>query len=86
MRLRTWVAVALLVLCSSAGADPRQSTEANRVTELTFTSGKDYHDPFNEVDLDVVFTSPAGAEVHVPAFWQGSPVQWSIVFSQFAPA
>ena len=71
MRLRTWVAVALLVLCSSAGADPRQSTETNRVTELTFTSGKDYRDPFNGVDLDVVFTSPAGAEVHVPAFWAG---------------
>jgi hypothetical protein len=41
------------------------------MTEWSFTSGKVYRDPFNEVDLDVVFTDPDGEEHRVPAFWSG---------------
>ena len=54
----------------------------NRVTEWTYSSGKPYRDPFNEVDLDVVFKSPSGRELRVPAFWSGEQT-WRV---RFAPA
>src|ERR1043166_860004 len=43
----------------------------NCVTEWSYRSGKSYGDPFNEVTLDVVFTSPKGDTQIVPAFWAG---------------
>lgn len=47
------------------------TTEANRVAEVSFTSAKDYADPFNQVNLDVLFTTPEGRLLRVPAFWAG---------------
>ena len=32
-------------------------------TEWSYTSGQAYADPGNEVELDVVFTDPAGQEM-----------------------
>ena len=32
----------------------------NCMTEWAYASGKTYADPFNEVELDVVFTDPDG--------------------------
>src|ERR1019366_4586509 len=43
----------------------------NRVTEWAYTSGKCYADPFSDVELDVVVTTPSGAEHRMPAFWAG---------------
>src|SRR4029453_5438590 len=40
-------------------------------TEWAYSSGKAYSDPFNDVDIDVVFTDPEGREQKVPAFWAG---------------
>ncbi len=47
------------------------TTEANVPVEVAFTASETYRDPFNDVDLDVVFTDPAGKQLHVPAFWAG---------------
>jgi len=41
------------------------------VTERSYTSGKVYRDPFNEVELDFVITDPKGRDQRVPAFWAG---------------
>jgi hypothetical protein len=49
-------------------------TEANVMTELTFTAKNSYSDPFNQVVLDVVFADPAGHVLRVPAFWDGGNV------------
>lgn len=46
-------------------------SQANLVTEITFQSTKSYHNPFREVTLDVVFTSPNARTRTVPAFWAG---------------
>ncbi len=54
----------------------------NCAMEWSYSSAKAYRDPFNEVDLDVVFQSPSGHELRVPAFWAGEQT-WRV---RFAPA
>lgn len=44
------------------------------VTEWAYTSRKSYADPYNEVQLDVIFTDPEGKEYRMPAFWAGEKV------------
>lgn len=50
------------------------------VSEWAFSSGKAYADPFNGVELDVVFTDPQGHEHRMPAFWAGGQT-WRIRYS-----
>ena len=52
----------------------------NVVNEWSFVSGRSYADPFNEIDLDVVFTSDSGDVQRVPAFWAGDGI-WRVRFS-----
>ncbi len=52
----------------------------NCVTEWSYSSGKAYRDPFNDVLLDVVFTDPNGGEHVVPAFWAGEQT-WRVRYS-----
>lgn len=56
------------------------SVMRNCVLEFSFQSAKSYADPFNEVELDVVFRSPGGIERVVPAFWAGEN-RWTVRFS-----
>src|SRR5665213_2493334 len=55
-------------------------TEANVITEMTFTASHSYADPFNEVMLNVVFVDPQGHELTVPAFWDGGNV-WKVRYA-----
>jgi hypothetical protein len=50
------------------------------VAEWHLTSGKQYADPFNEVEVDVVFTAPDGAPQKFPAFWAGGQ-SWGFRYS-----
>lgn len=43
----------------------------NCITELSYSSSRSYTDPFNDVEMDVVFTDPDGEKKRVPAFWAG---------------
>ena len=52
----------------------------NVPTEWTYSSGKSYMDPFNEVQLDVFVTRPDGSEQRVPAFWAGEN-RWHVRYS-----
>ena len=65
----------LLALPPSAAA-----VEANRMAEVSFESTKNYADPFNEVTLDAVFTTPDGKTMRVPAFWAGGK-QWRVRYA-----
>jgi hypothetical protein len=47
---------------------------------LVFSAGKVHQDPFNEIELDFVFTTPNGDELCVPAFWGGGQ-EWRMRFS-----
>jgi len=70
-------AIALLFALALGSSPPTTrgegpiAVEANRVAEVAFTSQEDRDDPFNEVELDVVFTGPDGSDRRVPGFWAG---------------
>jgi hypothetical protein len=51
----------------------------HEVAEWSFASGRSYRDPFNHVELDVLFTG-AGGEWRVPAFWSGGN-EWRVRFA-----
>jgi hypothetical protein len=54
--------------------------EANRTAEVSFTSLKDYADPFAGVTLDAIFTTPDGRLLRVPAFWAGGKT-WRVRYA-----
>jgi hypothetical protein len=56
----------------------------NCPTEWSFTSGKTYANPFQDVTLDVVVTDPQGHEQTVPAFWAGDNV-WRVRYAPHMP-
>lgn len=60
----------------AAGADGRYAVQ-NCATEWSFVSGKQYRDPFHEVELDVVIQDPTRQEYRVPAFWAGENT-WTV--------
>ena len=63
--------------------DPARYGIARCVAEWSYSSEKAYADPFNDVELDVVFTDPQGHEQTVPAFWAGEQT-WRIRYSPMA--
>ena len=71
-------------LALARGTAQNRFTTQRRVAEFSFTSGKAYRDPFNEVQLDVVFTDPKGKHYRVPAFWAGDGV-WRVRYSAEIP-
>lgn len=57
---------------------------ANVPVEWTYTSGRQYADPFNDVRLDAVVTDPDGNEQRVPAFWAGGQ-NWGVRYATPRP-
>ena len=56
----------------SQGTPTAQGTGVqNQPVEWAYQSQKTYHDPFNEVDVDVIFTRSDGGQWKVPAFRAG---------------
>lgn len=58
----------------------RLIVEVNRVVEILFLSVMGYGDPYNAVDMEVLFTTPAGPTISVPAFWDGDNT-WKVRFA-----
>lgn len=52
----------------------------NEPTEWSFTATWEPADPFNAVELDVVFETPSGERLAVPAFWSGGR-EWRVRFA-----
>ncbi len=52
----------------------------NCMTELAFRAGSTYRDPYNEIEVDAVFTGPGGSKIKVPAFWAGDD-RWKVRFA-----
>src|SRR5688572_17723669 len=88
-----WLTVIFTVACTRAaaaacGGAPAPSraqapATAERMVEWTFESRKAYADPFNEVEVDVVF-SKDGQRWRVPAFWHGKQ-RWTVRFAPPTP-
>src|SRR4051812_38883007 len=57
---------------SALNVEVLKSVQANQRIEWTFVSTKAYKDPFNQIELNVEFTTPTGKKLLVPAFWDGS--------------
>jgi hypothetical protein len=75
--------VSLLVLRAGlaiGGASPPVTQE--RMVEWTIESRKAYVDPFNDVDVDVVFKG--GTSWRVPTFWRGGN-EWTVRFAPPSP-
>ncbi len=72
-------AVSWIALKGIAQAQTKYATQHN-ATQWSYSSQKAYKDPFNEVELDVIFTDPQGREQRVPAFWAGEQT-WSVRFA-----
>ncbi len=62
-------AVSSSAIKSSLGQD--RVAASGEPTEWSYTSGKQYSDPFNQVDVDVIITLPSGQQERMPAFWAG---------------
>ena len=52
----------------------------NCATEWAYTSARNYADPFNDIQLDVIITQPDGSTQTVPAFWGGDEV-WRVRYA-----
>src|SRR5438128_1075675 len=62
------------------GASPARFGIQHLVAEWSWTSGKTYADPFNDLELDVRITDSQGHEQRVPAFWAGDQ-SWHVRFA-----
>ena len=76
------------VVKSALGQD--QAAASGVPTEWSYMSGKQYSDPFNQVDVDAMITLPSGQQERVPGFWAGGstwrvryapPVAWALPYS-----
>jgi len=68
---------------TSALAVDRTAT-AGMATEWSYSSSNSYPDPFNEIEVDAVVTTPAGREERVPAFWAGENA-WRVRYAPQLP-
>lgn len=79
MRSMVGIGIAFVALVTFAPPDAH-CLETNMVTEIAFQSQKNCANPFTEVELDVLFTSPDGTEMTVPAFWAGGNT-WKVRYA-----
>ncbi|HEX4645975.1 MAG TPA: DUF4038 domain-containing protein [Verrucomicrobiae bacterium] len=61
----------LFVPLTNLHAGELLQAKANEMVEWSLVSQKSYTDPFNEIELDVIVTTPDGGHLKVPAFWAG---------------
>ncbi len=76
-------ALAISAVTSSALGQDKVATTGT-ATEWSYSSGKQYSDPFNQVDVDVIVTTPKGHEERVPAFWAGGSI-WRVRYAPPVP-
>jgi hypothetical protein len=79
----TAVAILLVTTCFSSSVARADSASYERVFEASFESKKFYADPFNDVDVDVVFAN-GGQSWRVPTFWRGGN-RWTVRFAPPSP-
>ncbi len=85
MRRQSFVRVVALVAAIAWGMEMRtawsaERAETNRMVQLSFTARNPHADPFNDLEMDVVFTTPDGSKVRVPAFWAGDKT-WRVRYA-----
>ncbi len=79
MKIQFSIIAVLLFTISSLNAQ-KITVQQNQVTEWSYTSSKTYQNPFRDVVLDMIVTSPQGKNQTIPAFWAGDNI-WTFRFS-----
>src|SRR5579859_1824058 len=74
------VGAAFFVPLRSLHASPLLQTSANEMAEWSLVSQKTYADPFNDIELDVIVTTPDSRRMKVPAFWVGGQT-WRVRYA-----
>src|SRR3954453_9209256 len=77
-------ATAVVTSIAEPGAAEERAASAGAPTEWSWTSGKHYDDPFNQVDVDAIVTLPGGQEERVPGFWAGGST-WTFRYAPPVP-
>ncbi len=72
--------LALFFAGSGAVAVAEVAGHANQPVEIAFKAAKPHADPFNKVDVDVIFTTPGSKTIRVPAFWAGGEI-WKVRYA-----
>lgn len=85
---RTFVKVlsATAVVNSTVGASfgEVRAVTCGVPTEWGYESARPYSDPFNQIEVDALVTTPSGAEERVPAFWAGDS-SWRVRYAPPQP-
>jgi hypothetical protein len=79
--------IAVTSAVASAGAygfAESMSATAGMATEWCYKSDNQYSDPFNQVEVDALITTPSGSEERVPGFWAGEST-WCVRYAPVAP-
>ena len=88
MSRRSFVkAVAATAVAGSMATDVQtqeRAATAGTPTEWAWKSGRQYDDPFNQVDVDAIVTLPSGAEERIPGFWGGESI-WRVRYAPPVP-
>jgi hypothetical protein len=76
------VALLLSLFCSPPGnaAPAERLGVRNEPVEWAYRTQQKYSDPFNDVEVNVIFTKQGGREWKVPAFWAGG-TEWKVRFA-----
>jgi hypothetical protein len=82
-KLLAFSAILAVIIVAAIVWKAYHSAIQDGVFERTFESGKTYTDPFNQVDVDVIFTKD-GENWRVPTFWRGGS-KWTVRFAAPAP-
>jgi len=69
---------------AEAGVAEQRVGAAGAPSEWAYESGKQYSDPFNQVEVDAVVMLPSGQEERIPAFWAGGST-WRVRYAPPAP-
>jgi hypothetical protein len=80
-------AVAASAVAGSAakpGFGEEKAAISGSPTEWSYASGKQYSDPFNQVEVDAIVTLPSGQEERIPAFWAGGST-WRVRYAPPVP-
>jgi hypothetical protein len=82
--VKALAATAVLTSRGKSALAADRAAIAGMPTEWSYTSGKPYADPFNQVDVDAVVTTPSGREERLPAFWAGDN-SWRVRYAPQVP-
>ena len=82
--VKALAAGALASSAANAGFGEERFATCGTPAEWSYASGKQYSDPFNQVDVDAIVTLPTGQEERIPAFWAGGSL-WRARYSPPAP-